>query len=343
MDSLGDRFGLAGEGYSAPARLQLYAAARNHLFRKLCIYVAPFNHLRQGDLQVAFLHPAREDRPNENKYPRQAENYTSPSMIHASNFTVFPSIGPFRYNINMAPLSRRNFLLMAACTLPALRIQPRLQGSIVTIALPARDSLPDSLLFRVVDAQHPISAEEIAQTIEPHLQFLPLVMDGILVVHENVRVNQLCLTDLTNLFNEANTARTGLYIHSGFRSYEEQAYAYSHAKDKAVVMLPGTSQHHTGLALDFTSSEIGKVIDLYAGFEKTKAGIWLLEHAWEYGFLQSYTGNHDSIRAESWHYLYVGKPLAKVYRELKSAGWYGDVFLLQTAISLGMRQLVFDT
>ncbi len=242
----------------------------------------------------------------------------------------------------MSPLSRRNFLILAACALPVLRLQPRLQRDLTTIPLPVRDSLPDPLLYRVVDAQHPIPAEEIARIIEPNLDPLPLTLDGILVANENVRVNKLCLPHLADLFSAANTARTGLYIHSGFRSYEEQAYAYSHAQDKAVVMLPGTSQHHTGLALDFTSSEIGKVIDLYAGFEKTKAGIWLVEHAWEYGFLQSYTGNHDSIRAESWHYLYVGKPLASVYRELKSSGWYGDVFLLQTAVSLGMRQLVFD-
>ncbi len=231
---------------------------------------------------------------------------------------------------------------MSACALPALHLFPRLQGNITTIPLPARDSLPDALLYRVVDVQHPIPADEISRTIEPNLEALPLTMDGILVANENVRVNQLCLFDLADLFSAANAARTGLHIHSGFRSYEEQAYAYSHAMDKSVVMQPGTSQHHTGLALDFTSSEIGKVIDLYAGFEKTRAGIWLAEHAWEYGFLQSYTGSHDSIRAESWHYLYVSKPLASVYRELKSAGWYGDVFLLQTAIQLGMRQLVFD-
>lgn len=242
----------------------------------------------------------------------------------------------------MESLSRRNFLLLAACAVPAFRLKPRFQGNITTIPLPARESIPDPLLCRVVDVQHPISAEEIAQTIEPHLEALPLTMDGILVANENVRVNKLCLPDLADLFSDSNAARTGLFIHSGFRSYEEQAYAYSHAQDKSVVMLPGTSQHHTGLALDFTSSEIGKVIDLYAGFEKTKGGIWLAEHTWEYGFLQSYTGSHDSIRAESWHYLYVGKPLARVYRELKSAGWYGDVFLLQTAIHLGMRQLVFD-
>jgi LAS superfamily LD-carboxypeptidase LdcB len=104
---------------------------------------------------------------------------------------------------------------------------------------------------------------------------------------------------------------------------------------------PGTSQHHTGLALDFTSSEIGKVVDIHSGFEATKAGKWLNEHAWEYGFIQSYVTNHDQIQNESWHFLYLGKPLAKTFVDLKSAGWYGDAFLLQLAIQLQMPQIEF--
>ena len=61
-------------------------------------------------------------------------------------------------------------------------------------------------------------------------------------------------------------------------------------------MKPGTSQHHSGLALDFTSYGIGKLIDIGLHFESTKAGTWLAEHAWEYGFVRSYTGSHDGIK-----------------------------------------------
>ena len=161
--------------------------------------------------------------------------------------------------------------------------------------------------------------------------------------HEHVRINQICQTALEELFIASNLARTGLYIHSGFRSYEEQAIAYSQANDKSTVLKPGTSQHHTGLALDFTSSEIGKIIDVNAGFESTKAGKWVSAHAWEYGFAQSYITSHDDIRNESWHYLYLGKPLAIAYRELKTGGWYGDVFLLQLGMNLNMKQIVFGS
>jgi D-alanyl-D-alanine carboxypeptidase len=243
----------------------------------------------------------------------------------------------------MKPIHRRHFLTLlgVALLLPPVG-STRAQAVEQTVTLPARNTLPDPLLYRLVDVRHPIESDEIHTTIEPHLEPIPLQMDGILAANENVRVHSLCLPDLEALFEVSNQARTGLYIHSGFRSYEEQAYAYSHAKDKSTVLLPGTSQHHTGLALDFTSSEIGKIIDLYSGFERTKAGIWLSEHAWEYGFLQSYISNHDGIRNEPWHYLYVGRDLANIYRALKSAGWYGDVFILQTAIGLGMDRIVFD-
>lgn len=243
----------------------------------------------------------------------------------------------------MLPVSRRQFLSILAAVLPAsyLPIGTR-QTQERIIFIPVRESLPAKLLYRVVDRLHPILDDEIKTTIEPGLQSLPLTMDGILVANEHVRVHSLCEKDLAELFAASNSARTGLYIHSGFRSYEEQAYAYSHAKDKNTVLLPGTSQHHTGLALDFTSSEIGKLVDINSGFEQTKAAKWLVDHAWEYGYLPTYTSNHDEIRNELWHYLYTGRDMAKSYRELKAAGWYGDVFLLQTAIGLGMDRLVLD-
>ena len=211
----------------------------------------------------------------------------------------------------------------------------------ITVPLPGSSELEDPLIYRIVDQAHPISEEEIRKSIESNLIQLKLSMDGILVANENVRVNKVCLDALNALFKDADAALTGLYIHSGFRSFEQQSIAYSQAKDKSTVLLPGTSQHHTGLAVDFTSSQIGKVVDIHSGFEETKAGKWVKEHAWEYGFVQSYLTNHDQIQNESWHYLYLGRPLAQTFITLKQNGWYGDVFILQLAINLKMNQIEF--
>jgi len=216
------------------------------------------------------------------------------------------------------------------------------EESLLTINLPNFTELPDPMLVRIIDKDHPIREDEISNRVEPYLILLPLKLDGIRTANENVRVHSLMLTDLESLFEQANTDRTGLFIHSGFRTYEQQAISYSQAKDKQVVLKPGASQHHSGLAVDFTSSDIGKLIDINLAFETTKAGKWLGEHAWKYGFIRSYTGSHDNIKDEPWHYLYLGKELAEVYSRLKSAGWYGDAFLLQYAVNLGMRQIVIE-
>lgn len=243
----------------------------------------------------------------------------------------------------MHSITRRNFISALLGGL-ALASQPRPRPAhadeiTFTVGLPAVDSLEDPLLIRIVDSQHLFSEKDIKKKVEPYLQKIPLSMDGILAANENVRVHELMLPALQEMFAASNTDQTGLYIHSGFRSYEEQAIAYSHANDKSVVLKPGQSQHHTGLAADFTSSEIGKIIDVNSGFQKTRAGKWLKQNAPSYGFLQSYTGSHDNIQAESWHYLYVGRPLADVYSILKRIGWYGDVFTLQIAMNLGMAQI----
>lgn len=247
---------------------------------------------------------------------------------------------------------RRKFLKMVVgsvlgsfAMIPALPSivfgMPQGQG-LTTVDLPAESSLPDPLLTRVIDTIHPITEDEITRIIQPELVPTPDKLEGIRVANENVRLHTFLLPSLEKLFAQANADRTGLFIHSGFRTFEEQAIAYSQAKDKAVVMKPGTSQHHSGLALDYTSSDIGKLIDIGLHFESTKAGKWLAEHAWEYGFVRSYTGSHDGIKDEPWHYLFVGSELADAYTRLKAGGWYGDVFLLQHAVNIGSRQIVLE-
>ncbi len=210
------------------------------------------------------------------------------------------------------------------------------------VELPSLAELHEPLLVRIIDTSHPINEEEITSLVTPNLQKIPLKLEGIRAANENIRVHSLLLPALENLFTQANSDLTGLFVHSGFRSYEEQAIAYSLSKDKLVVLKPGTSQHHSGLALDFTSSDIGKQVDISLHFENTKAAKWLEAHAWEYGFVPSYINSHDGIKNEPWHYLFMGKELAEAYMRLKSGGWYGDAFLLQHAVNLGMQKIVLE-
>lgn len=79
-----------------------------------------------------------------------------------------------------------------------------------------------------------------------------------------------------------------------------------------VVARPGTSEHHTGLALDINCAN--------DSFEKTKAYEWLKENAEDYGFVMRYSKEKQEktgVIHESWHWRFVG---VKVAREMNDLG-----------------------
>ena len=83
-----------------------------------------------------------------------------------------------------------------------------------------------------------------------------------------------------------------------------------------IVAIPGTSEHHTGLALDIVDSDYGLLDEKQA---ETDTQQWLMEHCWEYGFILRYpdgTTDFTGIVYEPWHYRYVGVELATQLREL---------------------------
>ena len=65
---------------------------------------------------------------------------------------------------------------------------------------------------------------------------------------------------------------------------------------------PGYSEHHTGLAVDFSP--------INDNFAKTAAYRWLQQHAHEYGFYQTFTpdySRYSGVSEESWHWRFEGK------------------------------------
>ncbi len=208
--------------------------------------------------------------------------------------------------------------------------------------LPNENSLQipvDSL--RIVDSQHPIDEVTLNQEILPRLVKIKDVSSDIWVLNENTMVLDTCINDLEAMFQEARSIGISMYVRSAFRSIKDQEIAYNQATDKTVVTLPGTSQHHTGLAIDFTSPEIGNVVDINAKFGNTKAGKWLTENAWKYGFVLSYTHGHDNISNEDWHYFYVGHDLAKIWHDNRLAGNEIDLFALQLEYGSSPDKLAF--
>jgi len=101
-----------------------------------------------------------------------------------------------------------------------------------------------------------------------------------------------------------------LLVVSGFRSVDYQRALIQRKLDKGrsiaevlkINAAPGYSEHHTGRALDITTSDSQP---LEVAFETTPAYAWLTKHAGEYGFRLSYPRNNPhGINYEPWHWAY---------------------------------------
>lgn len=84
-----------------------------------------------------------------------------------------------------------------------------------------------------------------------------------------------------------------------------------------IVLMPGTSEHNAGLAMDFGTN--GNTT-LDENFGNTEAYKWLSANAADYGFIMRYPEDKQSITKvtyEPWHWRYVGVEDAK---KIKASG-----------------------
>jgi D-alanyl-D-alanine carboxypeptidase len=129
-------------------------------------------------------------------------------------------------------------------------------------------------------------------------------------------VDAVCLEALQTMLADCKAAGNYYEFNSAYRSYNTQVgilnsrtkeYMETYSLDAAAarakalqsVAVPGTSEHHLGLAVDI----VGKA-----------AQDWLAIHCWEYGFILRYSGEKAAITGiidEPWHFRYVGEAAAK--------------------------------
>lgn len=121
---------------------------------------------------------------------------------------------------------------------------------------------------------------------------------------------------------------------SGYRSYQTQVTLYQRYVNKDGKKLADTysaraghSEHQTGLAIDVASNNPNIL-----AFEQSTSFDWMLEYAYEYGFILRYPKGKEQItgyKYEPWHYRYVGVDIAT---ELKKSGMtfdeYAAVYIL---------------
>ncbi len=115
----------------------------------------------------------------------------------------------------------------------------------------------------------------------------------------------------------------GLCVCSGYRDYGTQEILFGREVDEVLstrdcsreeaeriaateVARPGTSEHHTGLAVDLLHSECWSLEEYW---DQSAAFDWMMEHCAEYGFILRYPKHKQYITGviyEPWHYRYVG-------------------------------------
>lgn len=142
--------------------------------------------------------------------------------------------------------------------------------------------------------------------------------------NEGVQIDSRIYESYLKMTKDAQEDGAPFWATSGYRSYKSQMtlyeqqidivmeqnpnYTKKQAENEAsnTVTIPGASEHQTGLAIDIVSNEYNQ---LEEAAENTKAGKWLMENCYKYGFILRYPKGKEDITKiiyEPWHYRYVG-------------------------------------
>jgi LAS superfamily LD-carboxypeptidase LdcB len=118
---------------------------------------------------------------------------------------------------------------------------------------------------------------------------------------------------LVRMMDAVAATGTALQIISAYRSFDSQASLKSSYKitygtgANRFSADQGYSEHQLGTTLDFTTVKLGAAFNQFA---ETKAYLWLMENAYQYGFVLSYPKNNTYYQFEPWHWRFVGVALA---------------------------------
>ena len=140
--------------------------------------------------------------------------------------------------------------------------------------------------------------------------------------------------DMTTALRDSGTEGiTGVYITSGYRSYESQESVYNRYLNNygeeyadTYSARPGSSEHQLGLSFDVTATNKER-----QSFEETPEYAWLKDNCYKYGFIIRYPKESEAVTGysfESWHYRYLGVELAiKVHNSGLSYDEYYELYL----------------
>ena len=135
------------------------------------------------------------------------------------------------------------------------------------------------------------------------------------------QIRKIVYDAFVDMWNQANQEGIYLIINSGYRSFKDQQEVYDFYKNNygttyadSIAARPGYSEHQTGLALDIFSTEYTSS----DAFKNSSHYEWLVNNAYQYGFIQRYEIDTEDITGfseEAWHWRYVGVEVATYLHE----------------------------
>ncbi|WP_242985367.1 M15 family metallopeptidase [Vallitalea okinawensis] len=162
----------------------------------------------------------------------------------------------------------------------------------------------------------------ISKTSPIQVDFTSNLVENDLPATKVISMNDQAQKALNQLFKDSTASNiSDLIIASGYRDINYQrnlfnremnlytnTYSEEEAYEKAslAVAPPGTSEHQSGMAVDFLSTTTYRLDNSFA---QTPAGTWLMDNAYKYGFILRYPEDKTeitNIMYEPWHYRYVG-------------------------------------
>lgn len=133
-------------------------------------------------------------------------------------------------------------------------------------------------------------------------------------------VRSLLVADLRAMTRAARHAGAAIAVQSAYRSYRTQASTFAMwvrvggwSQATRTSARAGHSEHQLGTVVDFRSAGGGAPWGM-RDWAQTRAGGWMRDNAWRYGFLLSYpksTRHTTCYDYEPWHFRYYGRDLAK--------------------------------
>lgn len=154
---------------------------------------------------------------------------------------------------------------------------------------------------------------------------LPDGFSANLTTFEDMLIDEVVVVDLREMWSAAAEDNVQLHMTSTYRDLAEQEQIFNNSvanfvsqgnsqsvaieRAKQIVACPGYSEHHTGLAIDFSINDMERQVEMWS---------WLRRNAHRYGFILRYPEGKEHITGfsyEPWHFRYVGRQHAKTMYE----------------------------